>query len=179
MSVIASCAVRGCSGVAPGIASSGNTRASSAGSMHHCPLSSRVADSRPALIARRIVLLAVPVACDAVPRVKLAMVRAVPMRVARHGAAERLTIRRRKAGACFQFSARSRCDDKEAHRSPIACPSSSPGEAVRPVPTAVARRFGRTPGPVRRRCAVQKQRVALAERRSEYLRQRPYGIICH
>ena len=57
-----------------GNASAGKTRNSSLGSIAHCPISSRVADSRPALMARRMVDLAQPVACEAVPRVKTAMV---------------------------------------------------------------------------------------------------------
>jgi hypothetical protein len=48
-----------------------------AGSIRHCWSSSRLAEMRPARIARRMVDLAQPVACDAVPRVKVAMVRPV------------------------------------------------------------------------------------------------------
>ena len=60
------------------MAISGNTRDNSTGSIDHdAPSSLRVADNRPALMARRIELFAMPVAFAAVPSVKDAMVRTV------------------------------------------------------------------------------------------------------
>ena len=62
-------------GAMPGTARAGKTRNSSAGSIRHSlEWSSRIAEIRPARMARRMVDLAQPVACEAVPRVKEAMV---------------------------------------------------------------------------------------------------------